>query len=480
MSRHAEVSPASPSLIGLVAAILLSSPSAAADERFCADYANGALELYRAAREVGCPDLSYPLWSMDYDHHYGWCLRTSEDEVRRGGQRREEALQTCKASIAARTESATTPGDGSSQHRACTTYAQTAVAQQTRNTEHGCGLRGAEWNPVYDDHYRWCMGLADLTPARNGQQQREEALARCTATSEASGSLVPIPIPEQPSPPAVEQGWTQMTTVPALDPGIGGRVPDNVDLQRAARRATTPPSRLLMVQDLLASPAARRQLQALPHVRGAPENLAYQTLDGHPVTQSVSPAGSPAQTAAGSVGMAPSSGPTLPKGVDWHAGIQFNPFTRPPLYHVGGQTRTLGTVRVLGVEVSTLNTEAMTRDRVVFLDRNAEMHLEVDLPNETATYLVAFGLSTKDHSTLPTDSYQGESAPIQGLAYEVERYRQTPLVLAPLSGGGGFVAVFSTQRDPSASEVVTPVWLVLTADGLGEGFLFGGITLTRL
>lgn len=476
MSRHAEVSPTSSSLIGLVAAILLSSPTAAADERFCADYANGALELYRAAREVGCPDLSYPLWSMDYDHHYSWCLRTSEDEVRRGGQRREEALQTCKASIAASHENTAAVEAGSTRNQACSSYAQTAVAQQARNTEHGCGLRGAEWNPVYDDHYRWCMGLADLAPARDGERRRQDALDRCTVAPGVPRPATPIQIPGPQSPAAVEQGWSQMSTVPAIDPGIGGRVPDNVDLQRA----TTPPSRLALVQDLLASPATRRQLQALPQFQGAPENLAYQTLEGNPVTQSVSPAGSPAQTAAGSVGMAPSSGPTLPAGVDWHAGIQFNPFTRPPVYFVGGQSQTLGTVRVVGVEVSTHNTEAMTRDRVVFLGRAAEMHLEVDLPNETATYLVAFGLSAKNHSALPTDAYQGEHASIHGLAYEALRYKQTPLVLAPQSGGGGFVALFSTQRDPYASEVVTPVLLILTADGLGEGFLFGGITLTRL
>lgn len=153
--------PSIPLSLEVILVILASLPGAgpawAADDERCRTYASRALEEFAEGQRPGCPGLSYPVWSMDFDHHYAWCRRVSEEEVRAGGQMRTDALDGCrqtapKGNVTGVTEMVdpqTVMGAASEQP--CLGYAATALAQQAEDLERGCGLTGPQWNAEAED-----------------------------------------------------------------------------------------------------------------------------------------------------------------------------------------------------------------------------------------------------------------------------------------------------------------------------------------
>jgi len=152
---------------------------------YCERYARHALEQFEVAKGEGCPNLNYPVWSMDFNHHYNWCREAPEAQVSKGEEQRLDVLRKCRnrsgqgAVIGTVTEVDTGRIAASSRQRSCQDYAKNAVSQQQRNQGARCGLRGPQWNPNYNDHYNWCMHGENLKYTSTEQQKRQLALERC-------------------------------------------------------------------------------------------------------------------------------------------------------------------------------------------------------------------------------------------------------------------------------------------------------------
>jgi hypothetical protein len=83
----------------LISAVGFVGRASAADPDFCHDYADQALRQTHIARESpACADYfarDPARWTMDYDAHYGWCLRKHPKEVDRERNARMEILDRC-------------------------------------------------------------------------------------------------------------------------------------------------------------------------------------------------------------------------------------------------------------------------------------------------------------------------------------------------------------------------------------------------
>lgn len=383
------------------------TPGWSASDDFCTTYANKALEEFVTAKDLHCTELNYPVWSMDFNHHFSWCQRVSEADANAGDKQRTDHIDACRAAAGEATGGATAIITG--------------------------------------------VGTIDDQAA-------------------AAGSAI-----------ALDPGLGDSTPLTALDPGVGDQTPSIIIIQNLAEKASAAPSRAEMVNALMADAQTRSQLQALPNISGSPQNLASQTLGGTRVNSGVSAAGARTQIGAPPGGMAPSSGPTLPQGVDWNAGIQFSVFAPPPIYYLGGKSAPLGQITVFGAFMTNDLATQMIQKKVVFLTNPADMRLIVDLPNEDSVYLVAIGLSADKYTPAPAD-YQGANAPIHAIAYYPNTYNISPLTLAPLSAGKGFVAMMQVKKDPALSpNDISQRQIVLSLDGVSAGlFTFGGFTLTKL
>jgi len=174
------------------------TPGWAADHEFCQSYAYKAIEDFAEAQQEGCLGLSFPVWSMDFDHHYKWCRTVSEADVRAGGKLRTDALAQCLGAARQGTITGVVPMvDGAAATRAalerpCRDYAGTAVAQQTQNVDRGCGFTGPSWNANPDDHFNWCLHGENLKRAQGENHARQQALDRCTAHARESGAAPPL------------------------------------------------------------------------------------------------------------------------------------------------------------------------------------------------------------------------------------------------------------------------------------------------
>ncbi len=71
------------------------SQAMAADAAFCSNYAQSAINMFRAAKAQNCPGLKYPVWSDDFQHHYRWCLKTPANQVQDGTRLRQQQMQGC-------------------------------------------------------------------------------------------------------------------------------------------------------------------------------------------------------------------------------------------------------------------------------------------------------------------------------------------------------------------------------------------------
>jgi hypothetical protein len=81
----------------LMLALALGAVTAhAADTGYCKQYADTALRQFAQAKEAGCDGLNYPVWSMDFNHHYGWCMTVPASRAQAGTAQRSKAFAMCR------------------------------------------------------------------------------------------------------------------------------------------------------------------------------------------------------------------------------------------------------------------------------------------------------------------------------------------------------------------------------------------------
>lgn len=73
----------------------LTSASAASPE-VCDQYAKDAIAQLQEARSLGLPT-PFPVWSDDYQHHYSWCLRQTDDALVQGRALRQDQIDSAAA-----------------------------------------------------------------------------------------------------------------------------------------------------------------------------------------------------------------------------------------------------------------------------------------------------------------------------------------------------------------------------------------------
>ena len=69
----------------------------------------------------------------------------------------------------------------------CASYAQTAIDQQRKNLDLGCGFAGPVWSNDYRAHYQWCREV-DSALTEAGTLFREEELQKCANSKPTKGS----------------------------------------------------------------------------------------------------------------------------------------------------------------------------------------------------------------------------------------------------------------------------------------------------
>lgn len=78
--------------------VAFSSTAAIADdiEKKCRIYANTAIAQNNVAVKLKC-GYGWPVWSNDFMHHYGWCLRgNNHKHAKWGTEQRIAGLKKCK------------------------------------------------------------------------------------------------------------------------------------------------------------------------------------------------------------------------------------------------------------------------------------------------------------------------------------------------------------------------------------------------
>ena len=173
-------------------------------------------------------------------------------------------------------------------------------------------------------------------------------------------------------------------------------------------KVAVPPTRAQMVAALMRDTSSRSVLQTLAQQHGLRcEQLATMTLSGEPVAPRSGDVGAsppePTRTTH-SPGVSPGpSGATALKpssvaSLDWASGIEFSPRTPGPQFVVGPMPFSPGALYVRGAELpwsmdleDLYNTDTLVIGRPENRDR--QVWLDVDLPTESATYLIAVRLA---------------------------------------------------------------------------------------
>lgn len=73
--------------------LIATSPVHGAPPEDCQYYANNAIDQYHRAKALGIPNLSHPVWSYNYSHHYDWCIKTTDAVVNNGRHHRENVIK---------------------------------------------------------------------------------------------------------------------------------------------------------------------------------------------------------------------------------------------------------------------------------------------------------------------------------------------------------------------------------------------------
>jgi len=92
------IHPLRPSIsITIFSAVIAALPVYGATPEHCQFYANYAISQYHRAKGLEIPNLSHPVWSYSYGHHYEWCLKNTDGVVNNGSNIRETVIKDfCK------------------------------------------------------------------------------------------------------------------------------------------------------------------------------------------------------------------------------------------------------------------------------------------------------------------------------------------------------------------------------------------------
>jgi hypothetical protein len=175
----------------------------------CDTYADAAVRQQRENLESAC-GFSGAQWNAGRAYHRDWCVQGNNwNSATQWNQWRESQIARCRASAQARpiapkatmrpakpvaprvpsTAIQQLPIAAQQVARQCDGYARTAVEQNQRNGQLGCGLRGPQWSSDHRYHYDWCVSGRNSENAGRGIQGREEQLSHCsTRTSRTPGA----------------------------------------------------------------------------------------------------------------------------------------------------------------------------------------------------------------------------------------------------------------------------------------------------
>lgn len=495
-------------IIGIFVCLMCSNSTQlfAADHEYCERYARHALEQFDVARGEKCEKLDYPVWSMDFKHHYDWCREVPMSEAEKGNELRVSVLRECRNKVVRGSVTGTisTVDTGKAaamlNDLACQDYAKKASLQQQTNLKNNCGMQGPQWNENYNDHYNWCMHGDNVKLTEAANQERQNGLDKCTvgkfiqksSTSQSNSNpraALPLPLPNPTSDSGMgdktapsKQGTISALPVPVpnptLDPGVGDKTPHGNSGIIAATKFQTltlatamvlakPSSRMAVVNSLLADSSSVAMLQQLPNLPGnSPLNLTSQTLGG--VTMSNNDA-----ALAGSSGFTPVTGAKSPDDFDWSKGIFFSPFVPPPTFFHNGKDWTLGDAWVSGAGFGNDGSfKSMVDQKVAYLSADSAAFLSLFLGMQSGTYAISFKLTPTDSfNKIEEWQYRGSNAEIKFLAGDKE------LPLTPLSDNSGFVTILQYGGSNSPQAVT---FLSLAIKGLPTTYGFGGFTITRL
>ena len=206
--------------IGLIVLLALWVPSVmAAGRYFCKQYADKAIAQFNEAREAGCKDINYPVWSDDFNHHYNWCTTVSESQAMPGTKTRQDVLNQCKGA----TTSSVPPPNLQQGYldNVNLVGGDIGVVWEVNKP----GRCEASCNNTTDcKSWTWVRpgalpgivrpGLSGFC-ALKGAAPKQTNNNCCVSgyMSKQGRSVTPIPIPG-------------MKTPPAIDPGIGGKTPN--------------------------------------------------------------------------------------------------------------------------------------------------------------------------------------------------------------------------------------------------------------
>ena len=106
-------------------------------------------------------------WSLDFNHHYQWCLKVPKAKADAETRARTEALKHKCVSA-----------HNAGKKQRCRIYAETAVSQQEENAHRGCRLRGHRWSNDFSRHYQWCLQVPQ-SQADSETRARDKSLKKC-------------------------------------------------------------------------------------------------------------------------------------------------------------------------------------------------------------------------------------------------------------------------------------------------------------
>jgi phage shock protein PspC (stress-responsive transcriptional regulator) len=122
----------------------------------CRSYVASAQQTVRTAQRMGC-GFTGPRWDVNPQSHMSWCVRSTDDAIRREREERQEALRLCQT---------------------CSSYVQQAVRQNQANLQGRCGGVGERWHSDATLHRRWCVGVG-LPRAQRELVERTRFLDQC-------------------------------------------------------------------------------------------------------------------------------------------------------------------------------------------------------------------------------------------------------------------------------------------------------------
>lgn len=137
-------------------------------DAYCRRYAQAAVNQQSQNLRQRC-GFRGARWHTNFQSHKNWCMNVNNASADRENRARFNALRQCSAG-----------GGTVNRDRFCTNYAQTAVTQNQRNINQGCGFRAGRWHSNFLSHKNWCLGTNNRS-ANNETNIRRNKLRQCTS-----------------------------------------------------------------------------------------------------------------------------------------------------------------------------------------------------------------------------------------------------------------------------------------------------------